>query len=136
MTRYASTSPKPAARKKEPTVTIEEGAVTAHASTGRHTLQVPEFSMGSPKPKETEVPARYFCYLLRDVPNPRGYRHLSRAGFRHFRAVLRTAYEAAGGTWADFEKETKEHFANVAEAVERKKKLLRKNLDALEAFKL
>lgn len=100
---------------------IIKDSITALASEGRMTLQIPQYDLGANNTIEEEVPDEWFV-TLRNASYPavgreHGYLFLTRAGWFANQDKLKEAFENAeynrGNTWEDFETYTIKHFQRI-----------------------
>lgn len=107
------------------------------------TVQVPECAIGSPVPEEIDAPDDWFIRTDGWELKPKGFLHLSRAGFEANRDALRTAFEkyihdephgrAGDKTWADFENEIEHFFVGIENRKLKKIALMERKIAALKA---
>lgn len=124
---------------------IFEIAITALTSEGRITLQVPDFCIGTPIPKQIEAPDDWFVRLNGYLPSPRGCLFLSRKGWEANKEALWLAFAKSRFdpqtcrnpeivTREQFEVAIEKEFQLREDAVQKKIKSLKKQLSKLEAL--
>jgi len=127
---------------------LERDAITTLASEGHCTLQVPTLVLFSEHDADSVVyedfPDDWFVVLSSSAApalgKEGGFTHLTRKGYAANKDALKKAFEASAGrgrnTWASFEREAEEHFAQVEKARDNKLKLLRAKVAELEKLVL
>ena len=94
---------------------VDTSLVTQLASEGYHTLQVPQFAIDPFGPNSTDYTDYATDYLIpvksgglsnriaagREVPY--AFMYLSRKGWKHFKADIKSVFDPCRGTWQEFE---------------------------------
>lgn len=127
---------------------ILKDAITALASEGRCTLQVPDvvisLDANPPLAQTEDVPDDWFVTLkyegyklVPSVGNQGGFLFLSRKGYEANKAKLKKAFASKrnrGNVWALFEEQAEKHFAEVEANTVKKLKKLKAQVAELERF--
>lgn len=123
---------------------IIKDAIITHASEGRITMQVPEFSYGT-REQYVELPDEWFCRLVGASSRPvvgkeSSFLFLTRIGYANNKHDLRTAFESAIArgrtttTWVEYELIVEQHFQKVEKQRRKLAENLQKKLDTLNKF--
>lgn len=119
---------------------IIKDSITALASEGRMTLQIPQYNFGANNTIEAEVPDEWFV-TLRNASYPavgreQGFLFLTQAGWFANQDKLKEAFENAkfsrGNTWEDFEEYAIKHFQRIERNTVNRIRLFENKVKALK----
>lgn len=106
---------------------VLKGVLFTLTREGRHTLQVPQFCIGSGEPEVEDIPDDWIMELKSDktpcVGKEQGVLVYDQEGPGGEQGKIREGFVENRGTWSEFEKHVEEHFQKIEHKGAQKKKL-------------